>query len=37
MNPTNRRKRSFESLLEKVGLLDIRFYVLRHTCARLLL
>ena len=37
VNPTNLRKRSFAPLLEKAGLLPIRFHDLRHTCATLLL
>jgi integrase len=37
VNPTNLRKRSFGPLLEKAGLLPIRFHDLRHTCATLLL
>jgi integrase len=37
VNPTNLRKRSFAPLLEKAGLLPIRFHELRHTCATLLL
>jgi integrase len=37
INPTNLRKRSFASLLERAGLPKIRFHDLRHTCATLLL
>src|SRR5919107_1856572 len=37
VNPTNLRKRSFAPILEKAGLLPIRFHDLRHTCATLLL
>ena len=37
INPTNLRKRSFASLLERAGLSKIRFHDLRHTCATLLL
>jgi integrase len=37
INPTNLRKRSFASLLERAGLPTIRFHDLRHTCATLLL
>jgi integrase len=37
INPTNLRKRSFASLLERAGLPAIRFHDLRHTCATLLL
>jgi integrase len=37
LNPENLAKRSFKPLLEKAGLLEIRFHDLRHTCATLLL
>ncbi len=37
INPTNLRKRSFASLLERAGVSKIRFHDLRHTCATLLL
>ena len=37
VNPTNLGKRSFAPILEKAGLLPIRFHDLRHTCATLLL
>ena len=37
VNPTNRRERSFATLLRKAGLPTIRFHDLRHTCATLLL
>jgi integrase len=37
VNPENLVKRSFKPLLEKAGLLEIRFHDLRHTCATLLL
>ena len=37
VNPENLVKRSFKLLLEKVGLPEIRFHDLRHTCATLLL
>jgi integrase len=37
INPTNLRKRSFEPLLRKAALPQIRFHDLRHTCATLLL
>lgn len=37
MNPENLVKRSFKPLLKKVGLPEIRFHDLRHTCATLLL
>ena len=35
--PTNLRKRAFTSLLTRAELPRIRFHVLRHTCATLLL
>ena len=37
INPSNLRKRSFASLLQKAGLPRLRFHDLRHTCATLLL
>jgi integrase len=37
INPTNLRRRSFASLLQRAGLPQIRFHDLRHTCATLLL
>src|SRR5215211_2119972 len=37
MNPTNLRRRSFASLLNRAKLSKIRFHDLRHTCATLLL
>ena len=37
MNPSNLRKRSFTPLLDKAGVLTIRFHDLRHTFATLLL
>jgi integrase len=37
VNPENLVKRSFKPLLERAGLLEIRFHDLRHTCATLLL
>ncbi len=37
LNPTNLRRRSFSSLLERAKLPEIRFHDLRHTCATLLL
>jgi integrase len=37
INPTNLRKRSFATLLERANLPRIRFHDLRHTCATLLL
>jgi integrase len=37
VNPENLVKRSFKPLLERVGLPEIRFHDLRHTCATLLL
>jgi integrase len=37
LNPENLVKRFFKPLLEKAGLLEIRFHDLRHTCATLLL
>ncbi len=37
INPTNLRKRSFASLLERAGVPEIRIHDLRHTCATLLL
>ncbi len=37
INPTNLRRRSFAPLLEKAGLLQIRFHDLRHTCVALLI
>jgi integrase len=37
INPTNLRRRSFASLLERASLPAIRFHDLRHTCATLLL
>jgi integrase len=37
VNPENLVKRSFQPLLKKAGLPDIRFHDLRHTCATLLL
>src|SRR3712207_4198005 len=36
-NPSNLTSRSFKPLLKRVGLPDIRFHDLRHTCATLLL
>ncbi len=36
INPTNLRRRSFASLLEKARVPRVRFYDLRHTCATLL-
>ena len=37
INPTNLRRRSFTSLLQRAELPQIRFHDLRHTCATLLL
>jgi integrase len=37
INPSNLRNRSFKPLLRRAGLRPIRFHVLRHTCATLLL
>jgi integrase len=37
VNPSNLRRRSFEPLLHRAGLPQIRFHDLRHTCATLLL
>jgi integrase len=37
LNPSNLTNRSFKPLLKRVGLPDIRFHDLRHTCATLLL
>jgi integrase len=37
LNPENLVKRSFKPLLKRVGLPEIRFHDLRHTCATLLL
>jgi integrase len=37
VNPENLVKRSFQPLLKKAGLPEIRFHDLRHTCATLLL
>src|SRR5215213_6874065 len=37
INPSNMRRRSFKPLLQRVGLPQIRFHDLRHTCATLLL
>jgi integrase len=37
INPSNLRNRSFKPLLKRVGLPDICFHDLRHTCATLLL
>jgi integrase len=37
INPTNLRKRSLRSLLERAELRRVRFHDLRHTCATLLL
>ena len=36
INPTNLRRRSFAPLLQRAGLLQIRFHDLRHTCTTLL-
>jgi integrase len=36
INPTNLRRRSFASLLEKAKVPRVRFHDLRHTCATLL-
>ncbi len=36
INPTNLRRRSFASLLEKARVPRVRFHDLRHTCATLL-
>ena len=36
INPTNPRRRSFASLLEKAKVPKVRFHDLRHTCATLL-
>lgn len=37
INPSNLRQRSFNKLLKRAGLPQIRFHDLRHTCATLLL
>ena len=37
LNPSNLTSRFFKPLLKRVGLPDIRFHDLRHTCATLLL
>jgi integrase len=37
INPSNLRRRSFEPLLQRAGLPQLRFHDLRHTCATLLL
>ena len=37
LNPSNLRQRSFNKLLKKAGVPQIRFHDLRHTCATLLL
>ena len=36
-NPENLIKRSFKPLLKRIGLPEVRFHDLRHTCATLLL
>jgi len=37
LEPSNIDRRSFKPLLKEVGLPDVRFHDLRHTCATLLL